>query len=103
MYGRIVLCGMISRYNATDPVPGPANLSRAIGHRLTLRGFIVSDHYEQLPQFYTDMRRWIADGRIKWQETIVEGIEKAPEAFIMLFTGDNLGKMLVKIGPDPVV
>jgi NADPH-dependent curcumin reductase CurA len=70
---------------------------------LTLKGFIVSDHYDRLPQFYSDMSRWIAEGRITWKETIVEGIENAPKAFIGLFKGDNFGKMLVKIGPDPAL
>jgi NADPH-dependent curcumin reductase CurA len=99
--GRIVVCGMISQYNATEPVPGPGNLSYVIGRRLTLRGFIVSDHYDRLPQFYADMGKWIDQGKIKWRETIIEGIENAPRAFIGLFKGDNLGKMLVKVGPDP--
>jgi leukotriene B4 12-hydroxydehydrogenase/15-oxo-prostaglandin 13-reductase len=100
-FGRIVLCGMISQYNATTPLPGPSNLTLAVGKRLTLKGFIISDHYDRLPQFYADVGRWIAEGRIKWRETIVEGIENAPQAFIGLFKGENLGKMLVKIGPNP--
>jgi NADPH-dependent curcumin reductase CurA len=54
-----------------------------------------------MPQFYQDMGRWIAQGKIQWQETIVEGLENAPQAFIGLFQGENLGKMLVKIGDDP--
>jgi NADPH-dependent curcumin reductase CurA len=100
-FGRIVLCGMISLYNATEPEPGPSNLRVAVGRRLTLKGFIVSDRYDRLPQFYADMRRWIAEDRITWKETVVEGIENAPRAFIGLFKGENFGKMLVKIGPDP--
>lgn len=102
-FGRIVLCGMISRYNDTEPVPGPHNLSLAVGKRLLLKGFIVSDHFDRFPQFYADMRSWIAQGKIKSRETIVEGIENAPRAFIDLFKGQNIGKMLVKIGPDPAV
>jgi NADPH-dependent curcumin reductase CurA len=102
-FGRIVLCGMISQYNATEPVPGPSNLSFAIGKRLTFRGFIVSDHYDRFPQFFNDMGVWISQGKLKWRETIFEGLENAPKAFIGLFKGENLGKMLVKIGPDPAV
>jgi NADPH-dependent curcumin reductase CurA len=102
-FGRIVLCGMISQYNLTEPQPGPSNLAYAIGKRLMLKGFIVSDHLDRLPQFYADVGKWIAEGRIKWKETIVEGIENAPKAFIGLFKGENFGKMLVKIGPDPAV
>jgi NADPH-dependent curcumin reductase CurA len=102
-YGRVVLCGMISQYNVTEPQPGPTNLALSIGRRLTLKGFIVSDHYDRLPQFHSDMSRWIAEGRITWKETIVEGIENAPKAFIGLFKGDNFGKMLVRIGPAPAL
>ena len=102
-FGRVVMCGMISQYNLTEPEPGPNNLMFAVGRRLTLRGFIVSDHWDRRPQFYADMGKWIAEGKVKWKETIVEGIENAPRAFIGLFTGENLGKMLVKVGPDPVI
>lgn len=100
-FGRIVMCGMISMYNATEPVPGPTNLAYIIGKQLMMQGFIVSDHFDKLVQFYADMAIWIADGKIKWKETIVEGLENAPQAFIGLFKGDNFGKMIVKIGPDP--
>ncbi len=102
LFGRVVLCGMISQYNVTEPLPGPSNLGLAIARRLTLKGFLVQDHSDRLPDFHADMAKWIAEGRIKWKETIVEGIENAPRAFIGLFKGENFGKMLVKIGPDPV-
>lgn len=102
-FGRIVLCGMISEYNATAPVPGPGNLVSAVRKRLLLKGFIILDHLDRLPSFQADMQTWIKAGKIKWQETIVEGIENAPQAFIGLFEGQNVGKMLVKIGPDPAV
>jgi NADPH-dependent curcumin reductase CurA len=101
-FGRIVLCGMISQYNATEPPPGPRNLAYAVRRRLTLQGFIVSDHLHRQPQFLADMRAWIAAGQLKWQETIVEGIEHAPQAFLGLFAGDNTGKMLVRLHPEPV-
>jgi NADPH-dependent curcumin reductase CurA len=102
-FGRIVLCGMISQYNLTAPPRGPSNMIFAVGKRLTLKGFIISDHLDRLPQFYADMGKWIAEGRIKWKETIIDGIENAPKAFIGLFKGENFGKMLVRIGPDPAV
>jgi NADPH-dependent curcumin reductase CurA len=101
--GRIVLCGMISQYNEAAPSSGPRNLRLAVRKRLTLTGFIVSDHVERQPQFYADMGAWIAAGKIKWQETIVNGIENAPKAFLGLFTGENMGKMLVRLGPEPPV
>jgi hypothetical protein len=97
--GRVVLCGMISQYNITRPPRGPGNLILAIIKRLTLRGFIVTDHLHRQQDFLSDMSRWIAEGRIAWKETIVEGIGSAPRAFLGLFSGDNVGKMLVKLGP----
>ncbi len=102
-FGRIVLCGLISMYNATEPVAGPPNLAYVIGKRLTVRGFIVMDHMDKMPQFFADMGKWIARGDIKWKETIVEGIENAPQALIGLFKGENFGKMIVRLGPDPSV
>ncbi|RME55596.1 MAG: NADP-dependent oxidoreductase [Caldilineae bacterium] len=96
-FGRIVVCGMISQYNATEPQPGPRNLALLISRRLKMQGFIVSDHMDRMAAFRQDMVTWIKEGKIKWEETIVEGIEHAPDAFIGLFTGENLGKMLVKL------
>jgi NADPH-dependent curcumin reductase CurA len=95
--GRIALCGAISQYNATAPVPGPRNLAVAIGFGLNLRGFIVGMFPELRESFQQDMVSWLESGEIKWQETIREGIRSAPGAFIGLFTGDNIGKMLVKL------
>jgi hypothetical protein len=95
-FGRIALCGMISSYNETTPSSAPHNLRLAVRKRLTLQGFIVSDHLARQAQFSNDMSVWIAAGKIKWQETIVAGIENAPRAFIGLFKGENVGKMLVR-------
>ena len=102
-FGRIVSCGMISQYNAPERPPGPNNMFFIITKRLTFKGFIVSDYLDGRPQFNQDMKRWISEGRIKWKETIIEGIENAPKAFIGLFKGENFGKMIVKIGHDPGV
>jgi len=95
--GRIALCGAVSIYNATDPPPGPRTLPAAIGKRLTLRGFIVSDHFDRFPDFVRDVGGWLREGRIRYRETVVEGIENAPEAFIGLLRGENTGKMVVKL------
>ncbi len=97
-FGRIVACGMISQYNATEPAPGPRNLTLIVGRRLRIQGFIVSDHPERSADFHRDMSAWMREGKIHWEETIVEGIENAPDAFLGLFHGENLGKMLVKLG-----
>lgn len=97
MFGRIPVCGMISQYNNRQPEPGPHNLFFIIGNRLKLQGFIVSDFAEEVDDFYRDLRQWIQASEIRWQETVLHGIEKAPEAFMGLFSGANLGKMLVAL------
>jgi hypothetical protein len=102
-FGRIPLCGMIDMYNAVEAPPGPNNLAMAIGNQLTIKGFIVSSHNDLLPKFIEDMSRWMKEGKMKWRETIYDGIEKAPEAFIGLFKGENTGKALVRVGPDKAV
>lgn len=94
---RFAECGMISQYNATDPVPGPKNLIQIVGKQLSIRGFIVSTHADMQPQFLSDMASWIQSGKMKFEETVMEGIGSAPEAFLGLFTGRNKGKMLVKL------
>jgi NADPH-dependent curcumin reductase CurA len=101
--GRIAVCGMIEQYNATAPSPGPSNIIMVIPLRLTIKGFIVSDYMSMTPEFLRDMGKWAAEGKMKSQETIRDGIENAPAAFIGLFKGENIGKMLVRLGPDKVV
>jgi NADPH-dependent curcumin reductase CurA len=96
-FGRIALCGAISQYNATEPVPGPSNLTLAIGLGLTLRGFIVSHYNHMADDFKREMAAWVTSGQVKYQETVLSGIDRAPEAFIGLFTGANVGKMIVKL------
>lgn len=96
-HGRIALCGAIAQYNSTDPVPAPRNLALAIGKRLTLRGFIVMDYQPRFAEFAAEMAQWLADGRIEAAETVVEGLERTPEAFLSLFSGGNTGKMLIKL------
>jgi NADPH-dependent curcumin reductase CurA len=98
--GRVVACGAISQYNASEPPPGPRNLFLLVTKRLRLEGFIISDHYDRLPAFLAEVAPWVRDGRVRYRETVVEGIEHAPEAFIGLLAGENIGKMLVKVGPD---
>ncbi|MDQ8206725.1 NADP-dependent oxidoreductase [Coraliomargarita sp. SDUM461003] len=96
-FGRIACCGAISGYNDTNPSPGPSNLFKIIGKRLRVQGFIVRDHQALQPQFAKDMSEWIQSGKITWEETVSEGIENAPQAFISLFEGDKMGKALVKL------
>ncbi|WP_172197121.1 NADP-dependent oxidoreductase [Niveibacterium sp. COAC-50] len=95
--GRVAVCGMIEQYNATEAPKGPSNLAQVIMKRLRLEGFIVSDHWDHYPQFVGEMATWLAAGKIQTRETVREGLEAAPEAFIGLFRGENTGKMLVKL------
>jgi NADPH-dependent curcumin reductase CurA len=97
VFGRIALCGSISRYNESEPTPGPRNLARAVGWCLTIRGFLVSRYEHVRERFLADMTEWVRTGKVVVRETVVEGIEAAPQAFIGLFTGANLGKMVVRV------
>ncbi|HYG26259.1 MAG TPA: NADP-dependent oxidoreductase [Caulobacteraceae bacterium] len=97
-FARFALCGMISQYNATEPPVGPSNIMLAVGKRIRMEGFIVSDHFAMLPEFLRDVSQWIGSGQLKWRETVDEGIDAAPGAFLKLFKGENIGKMLVKLG-----
>jgi NADPH-dependent curcumin reductase CurA len=96
-FGRVVLCGMIGQYNAEQPPAGPRSLVVAITKRLTMRGFIAFDHSGLEPRFQAEMAGLIASGQVRWTETVVDGLENAPEAFIGLFSGANTGKMLVRL------
>lgn len=96
-YGRIAVCGMISQYNATEPQAGPTNLAMLIIKKLKVEGFIVFDHWAHYGEYAQQMGQWIAEGKIKWEETVYEGLAEAPNAFIGLFEGKNKGKMLVKL------
>ena len=99
-FGRVVACGAISRYNDERPEPGPRNLFLMVTKRLRLQGFIVSDHDDRYPAFVAEAAPWVRDGSLRYRETVVEGLRNAPVAFAGLFRGDNVGKMLVRVGPD---
>ncbi len=96
-YGRASMCGAVSAYNETSAPAGPRNLSLAIGKELTLRGFIVSNHNRRMPDFLAEVGPWVRDGLLQGRETVVDGLENAPAAFIGLLRGDNTGKMVVKL------
>ena len=95
--GRAAICGMIARYNDTEAAPGPRNMAMIIGKRLTLRGFIVSDHDDLRPQFEEEVGGWLREGKIVWRETVVEGIDQAVAGFRSLMSGGNTGKMLIRL------
>jgi NADPH-dependent curcumin reductase CurA len=97
-FGRVIACGAISRYNDERPEPGPRNLFLVVTKRLRLQGFIVSDHDDRYPAFLAEMAPWVREGKVRYRETVVDGIERIPSAFAGLFRGDNVGKMLVRVG-----
>jgi NADPH-dependent curcumin reductase CurA len=95
--GRVAVCGMISGYNSAGARTTVHNLSNIIYGRINIRGFVAPDFMHLYDQFKSDMAGWLRDGRIKYQETVFEGIEQAPAALIGLLNGVNSGKMLVKL------
>jgi NADPH-dependent curcumin reductase CurA len=98
-FARIPLCGLISQYNAGEDARGP-NLLPLLSHRATMRGFIISDHFDRFPAFLEEMTPLVRDGRIRYREDIVDGLESAPAALIGLFEGRNFGKMIVRVSPE---
>jgi NADPH-dependent curcumin reductase CurA len=98
-HGRVVACGSISTYNDLEPAPGPRNMFMVVTKRLLLRGYIISDHYDRFREFHEQAGEWVRDGRLRYRETVVEGIENAPAAFVGMLRGENVGKMLVRVGP----
>ena len=98
--GRIALCGMIAQYNNQEPEPGPPNLVNLIGRGVMARGFIVSEYMNKAMEFAAEVAPLLAQGKIKFQESVYEGLDKAPEAFLGLFKGENFGKAVIRVGPD---
>ncbi|HEY7598007.1 MAG TPA: NADP-dependent oxidoreductase [Actinophytocola sp.] len=97
-HGRVALCGSVSEYNATEPAPGPRNLGQIVGKRLSLRGFIVLDHYDRFPDMIRDVSGWLTNGDLVADETIVDGgLDSAVDAFLGMLRGANTGKMVVRL------
>lgn len=95
-FGRVAMCGAISTYNATESPPGPRNLALVVGKQLTLRGFIITSYGHLREEFASEMGAWLRAGTIRAEETIVDGIEHAVDAFLGMLAGSNTGKMLVR-------
>lgn len=93
---RIPLCGLISRYNGEDQTP--LNLGPLLANRVTLQGFIISDHPEAFPPFIAEVAPLVQSGQLRYREDIVDGLENAPTAFLRLFRGENFGKLVVRVG-----
>jgi NADPH-dependent curcumin reductase CurA len=93
---RFAICGMIEGYNAREPMSFRF-IQRIIAARIQLKGFLVFDYFPRIDEFYRDMGPWVADGTVKSRETVVDGLENMPDAFLGLFKGANVGKMLVRL------
>jgi NADPH-dependent curcumin reductase CurA len=99
---RVALCGGISSgYRDAPPPPGPRNLMNLVGMRARMEGFLIIDYFDRFPEAAAVMAGWMAEGRLKSREHIVQGLENAPDALRMLFEGGNTGKLLVQVGPEP--
>ncbi len=96
--GRVALCGAIGQYNSTEAPTAPRNLALAIGKELTLQGFLVSSYQHLAPEFAAKMAAWLTAGEVRFDQTTVEGLANAPEAFLGLLRGENTGKMIVALG-----
>jgi NADPH-dependent curcumin reductase len=99
-FGRMVMCGMVAEYNDTEPRPGP-NLMAAVRKRLKIEGFIVSDQWQRWGEYRTMAAPLVRSGALKYHEDIVDGLDRAPDAFIGLLQGKNFGKLLVRLSDDP--
>lgn len=94
---RIAVCGLIDSYNDEAPAPGPSNLSMVLIRRVRMQGFIVFDHWADYPAFLEEIGPRVAQGEIDYKETVEDGLEATPDAFLQLFEGGNTGKMLVRL------
>jgi len=95
-HARIALCGQISQYNNTKPYTGPSILPMLLTRSVRLQGFLVSNYAVRFGEALSHLTQWVNDGKLKYTETIIQGFDKLPDAFLGLFSGNNLGKMLVK-------
>jgi NADPH-dependent curcumin reductase CurA len=96
-HGRVAMCGAIARYNDSELTPGPSAIAMVITKRLTLRGFIITDHQDRLPAMIAEVGGWLREGKLLHAETVVDGLEHAPDAFISLLRGANTGKMIIRL------
>ena len=96
-HGRIVLCGAIAQYNDTTPRPGPRSLPMLISKRARMEGFIILDHMDRAREAIADLASWVRSGQIAYRTDVVDGLENAPAALNRLFTGENLGKVMVRL------
>ena len=98
---RIVICGAISAYNATEPVPGPYNLRMLLVKRARMEGFIIFDYRDRYAEATARLAQWVEEGKIAYAEDVVDGLEKAPKVINRLFDGANTGKLIIRISDEP--
>ena len=96
-FGRVALCGMIANYNDEEPQPGPRGMMLVVGRRLTIRGFIVTDHPDACQEYVAKATAWVQEGKLNYRETVADGLENAPQAFIDMLKGANIGKQIVQL------
>ncbi|WP_461517206.1 NADP-dependent oxidoreductase [Porticoccus sp.] len=97
LYGRIPTCGLISQYNATEPVPGPYNYGLVLMHRLKIQGFIILDYMDRYPEATEALIGWMKEGKLKARLDVSDGLETALQSVKKLYTGDNMGKLMVRV------
>jgi NADPH-dependent curcumin reductase CurA len=97
---RVVICGAISQYNNLDAVKGPSNYMSLLVNRARMEGFVVVDYMSRAPEATREMAGWIADGRLVAREDVIEGFERFPDALVKLFAGENVGKLVLKVGDE---
>jgi len=104
LHARVPVCGLIANYNAAGKPEGPDHLPGLMGkllvRRIKMQGFIIFDYYHRYQEFFKDMSGWLAAGKIKFREDIVDGLENAPQAFIGLLEGKNFGKLVIRAGDE---
>ena len=101
-HGRIVCCGVVSQYDSATPAPGPAGVpGQLVVKRLRMEGFLVSDYIGEWGKAQEQLASWVASGELRVLEDVVEGLESAPRALIGILAGDNIGKRIVRVAPDP--
>lgn len=101
LHARIPLCGLISTYNATEPVSGPYNYSKILMNRIRVQGFIILDYIPRWSEAINDLGQWLNQGKIQYALEVVEGLENAPKAILKLFDGNKKGKLVIKVSEEP--
>jgi NADPH-dependent curcumin reductase CurA len=100
LHARVVLCGAISQYDTAELAPGPRNILNLIPQRGRMEGFILLDYRDRFLDAILQLGQWVQEGRIRYAEDIVDGLENAPAAFRKLFSGQNTGKLIIKVAPE---